>query len=540
MNAAQQKPVPPLDKALAAEVDRRLDAMSVTELAAQVLCPNLKGWGETKTAELADAFALGAIFVADETPESLRMKTRVAAERLPDRPLVVADLVMGAGYALSGATLFPWEMAMGAADSEELCRIEGEAAAHEGRAAGINWTLAPVCDLNRDFRNSMMYARCYGDEPGPVLERTRAFVQGVQAGGLMAATAKHFPGDGADDRDPHISTPVNPLSRGEWDDTYGRVWRGLIEAGVLAVMPGHIALPAVDPGDGGPCPPPATFSEKLLTGFLRGELGFDGIIISDAMKMTGLCSHAPLRERAARALAAGVDMILFASTADDHAGILDALREGRLREERLRDAARRVLDLKARLGLFGPEPEVAVDRPAYEAAVREVSRRCVVPVREQAGLLPLQLGPGARVLTISIDHPDIGLRGMVQGLEAVDEALAAHGMAVTHLDNPPSGRVLGIMADFEAIFVNFHFPPHYGTTRMDFRQFLSLRESFWPDHPRVVFTAFCNPYLVWELNHLPNLLTVYSNNIEAQQAAVAFWLGHQPVVGRHPVNLPLR
>ena len=317
---------------------------------------------------------------------------------------MAGDLEHGA-IALTEGTEFPWMMAAGAADDTELMTIMGQATAAEARYAGMHWTFSPVIDLNYNFNNPITNVRALSDQPDRVIRLATAFVRGLQAGGRLAATAKHFPGDGVDDRDQHLSTTVNSLPFAQWQETYGRVWRAVIEAGVMCVMPGHISLPdyqgyADRPEDA----PPATLSSRLLTDLLRTTLGFDGLLISDASAMIGLSSRLPSDERVVQCIKSGLDVYLFPETLLDYERLLQALKDGRLPEERVRDAARRVLSLKARLNLhrdpFGPKPS-ADDIRSYQQAAQSMADKSITVLR-QDGRPPVHLAPGSRVLTVTI------------------------------------------------------------------------------------------------------------------------------------------
>ncbi|MBS3821699.1 MAG: glycosyl hydrolase, partial [Phycisphaerae bacterium] len=218
--------------------------------------------------------------------------------------LLAGDCESGAG--IKGAsTSFPWAMAVGSANDEQLAYEMGLATGMEGRAFGIHWTYSPVVDLDRS-RNPMCLTRCFGEDPKHVARMARAFIRGCQEDGNMACAAKHFPGDGVDERDAHVMVPINSMTCEQWMETYGYVYREVIDEGVMSIMVGHLALPAFD--DAGKSfigPPPATASRKVMVDLLRGELGFDGLIVTDAIDMIGYASRMPKRRRAVTCLKAG-------------------------------------------------------------------------------------------------------------------------------------------------------------------------------------------------------------------------------------------
>ncbi|MCB0113667.1 MAG: hypothetical protein KDD84_06245, partial [Caldilineaceae bacterium] len=223
-------------------VDKTLDAMTLPECLGQLLCPTSPRASTEDWLDLLKKIPLGALTVRGTSTADLRERMHILQDAANVPILAAGDLEHGA-VALTDGTEFPWMMAAGAADDVDLMTIMGQATAAEARYAGMHWTFSPVIDLNYNFNNPITNVRAISDEPDRVIRLATAFIEGLQADGRFAATAKHFPGDGVDDRDQHLSTTVNSLPFAQWQETYGRVWRAAIDAGVLCVMPGHISLP---------------------------------------------------------------------------------------------------------------------------------------------------------------------------------------------------------------------------------------------------------------------------------------------------------
>src|SRR5918996_241728 len=391
----------PLNAAQQQWVDATFAALSLEDKVAQLLIPTLGAYDYRR--EAVDAFlaggTLGGIFVGIAD----RDRHREEITRLQARcriPLVVAsDLEAGAGHFVRGGVPFPEPLAVAAANDAQLAYTLGTAAAREGRAVGIHWTFAPVVDVNVHPDNPIANTRSLGDDPQRVARLAVAVARGMQEHGL-AACAKHFPGDGVDDLDQHTVTSVNTLSRQEWHRVSGFAFRQAIDAGVWSVMIGHIALPAWDDGQNA-CGVyrPASISHTLVTGLLRGELGFQGLIVTDDMNMGGVAGYAKRRERTEACIAAGCDMLLFPKLPDDYAMLVDAVRSGSLPEARVDEAVRRVLAFKARLNLhtgalFGPVV-TAQEQQVFAAASRQIAAAAIVKVRDIHGTLPVRhLRPG--------------------------------------------------------------------------------------------------------------------------------------------------
>jgi beta-N-acetylhexosaminidase len=525
-------------------VDATLTAMTLPQCLGQLLCPTNPRFTTEDWLDLLKKVPLGAMTVRASASADLRARMQVLQDHSPVPILAAADLEHGA-VALTDGTEFPWMMAAGAADDVELMTIMGQATAAEARYAGIHWTFSPVIDLNYNFNNPITNIRALSDQPDRVIRLATALVRGMQAGGRLAATAKHFPGDGVDDRDQHLSTSVNSLPFAQWQQIFGRVWRAVIEAGVLCVMPGHISLPDYQGfADRPEEAPPATLSPKLLIDLLRTELGFDGLLISDASGMIGLSSRLPSHERAVQSIKSGLDVYLFPETLKDYERLLQAVKDGRLSEERVRDAVRRVLTLKARLNLhrdpFGPQPS-ADDISAYRKAAQDMADKSITILRSD-GRPPLQLASGSRVLTVTIGQLSPFNKFMPQlDLAVFDDELRQRGFVVDHLINPEDDLLLARAAEYDAVFLNLMALPYMvlGTVRNVVGHLGHWAWRWlWADHSNVLVTSFGNPYVLHEMPHLPNLLAAYGNSDVSQRAAVKVWLGEIEATGDCPVRLP--
>ena len=523
-------------------VETTLAAMTLEECAGQLLCPMLPQFTTNDWLDLLKKVPLGCMFIRGLPSEELRqMMTAIqSSARIP--LLVAGDLEHGALAIKDEGTEFPWPMAAGAANDEELMELMGRATAVEARYAGLHWTFAPVVDLNYNFNNPITNVRALSDDPERVMRLAPPWIKGLQQDGLLAATAKHFPGDGVDDRDQHLATSINSLPFGQWQQTYGRVWQRVIEAGVLTIMPGHISLPdyqgfADYPDEA----PPATISPDLLTDLLRHDLGFAGLLVSDASPMIGLTSRLPADERVIRALEAGIDVYLFPDPVKDFARILQAARTGRLSEERLRQSARRGLELKARLNLhldaFGPAP-TAAQKQSFQQAAQDMADKSITVLRND-GRPPVSLAPGAKVLTVTIGqiNPAMGQ----SDLDTFDQEFRRRGYQVDHLLNPDNDSLRASVTDHDLVFINVCTTPMMvlGTVRTVIGGFRTWGwRSLFTDHSHVVFTSFGNPYLLYEMPHLPHLVAAYGPSPVSQRAAVKAWLGEITPSGQCPVKMP--
>jgi beta-N-acetylhexosaminidase len=335
-------------------------------------------------------------FTVGQYAESLNQLQRMAAERALGLPLhMVTDQEGGLSVDIlrGGMNLFPSQMGLAAGGSPALCRKSAAAVARQLRAIGVHMIHSPVLDVNNNPRNPEIGCRSFSNSPQICAKYGEAFMKGLLDGGIVA-TGKHFPGRGDSTQDAHYALPVLKVNRKRLDAVELWPYAKLIPKGLPAVMTAHNAYPALDPSG-----LPASISPAIVTGLLRGELGFDGVITTDAMYMKGLTSICPTPEGCARAIAAGNDLVLVKGCADQprdcHAAIKDWVKRGRITADRLNSALFRVLRMKLQYGIFAkrytkPEnAERAVRAPATRQLARRSARKCITVRRKAPRALPL-------------------------------------------------------------------------------------------------------------------------------------------------------
>lgn len=332
-------------------------------------------------------------------------------------PLLIATNVEAGGNgACFGGTLVGAPVAIGATGDPHFAYEMGRIAGVEGAATGCNWSFAPVVDINYNWRNSVAATRCFGDNPDTVLSMSKEYLRGIWESGFACA-AKHFPGDGVDERDQHILTTVNSMDCETWDNTYGKVYRGLIDAGVQSIMVGHIMQPAyskkLNPELKDEDILPASLSKELLGGLLREKLGFNGLLLTDASSMGGLITAMKREDLVPGAIAAGCDMFLFFSDPkEDVEFIRNGLERGVLTEERLNDALHRILGLKASIGLHKKKAAGTLMPPIeglsvvgceeHQKIAKETANRSITLVKNTKGQIPLSPEKYPRVLLVML------------------------------------------------------------------------------------------------------------------------------------------
>lgn len=309
-------------------------------------------------------------------------------------PLITSDFENGCGSMLKGLTVLPYMMSLGAADSEQLAYDYGKATAIEARSVGANWTFSPVADLNINYRNPLVNFRSAGDNPDAVSKIVQKVVMGMQENGL-AACAKHFPGDGLDFRDQHIVTTNNTLPFNEWKEKSGKVFENVINNGVYSIMAGHITLPSYQKNrTKNGMFLPATLSDELIDKLLKKEMGFKGVVVTDALDMGGFNGWYKTREQSElESFRAGCDMVLWPSEkyVDN---IADAIENGYIPIERLNDAYDRVMQMKEKLGLFNSSSNtskaITEQEKFFVKSVRDnTAEKSITLVRDNLNAFPL-------------------------------------------------------------------------------------------------------------------------------------------------------
>lgn len=323
-------------------------------------------------------------------------------------PLIAADFENGCGSVLKGLTVLPFLSSLGATADPKLAYDYGKATALEALSIGANWSFSPVADLLLNPRNPIVNVRSLTDDPDLACKLLPQVIRGMQENGL-AACAKHFPGDGVDYRDQHITTTCNSLSMEDWWKLSGRVFEEMIRAGVMSIMPGHITLPAYQQERSiNELPLPATLSSELMEKLLKKEMGFGGVVISDALDMGGFNGWYSSRRRSeVEAFKAGCDMMLWPTEhyVDD---MVEAIENGYVPMERLDDAVERIFTMKEKLGLFeGGQKAIPLSREEQEFVLstqQKTAENSITLVRDNGKLLPVTTQRYQKITVIPIAH----------------------------------------------------------------------------------------------------------------------------------------
>ena len=484
---------------------------------------------------------LGSLFVGSEiihdaTQESASIQECIKkANSSIQVPIAVCgDFEHGIGRNIAGYTHLPDPMALSATFDLKLAYEYGKIIAKEGRSIGLHWGFGPVADLNTNHCNFVTNTRSAGDNPEHVAVILRGLVKGMQENG-MSACPKHFPGDGTDTRNQHIVTSLNLLTKEEWDQIHGKVFQSLIDVGAASIMIGHIGFPAYEPIDeikGKFCP--ATASRKILTDLLRKEMGFKGIILTDALCMNGFISWGNYEERMLDALNAGIDVFLWPDAEKFTTLIKNALNAGRISMERIEESVRRILMFKAWLDIDMKKESVPLRKDALEAnreTASIIAEKSVTLLRNREHTLPLKLSYGAKLLVITIPE---GVEKAVKPLYHFVEKLKERGYEVT------MGEISELhkldTGSFDAVFLLCNSKPLYvkypinDYSLWDFMVDKRIKNR--------ILISFGTPYFLYETAEANNYINVYSDSRESVEAAIKALFGEIPFKGKSPVSMP--
>lgn len=520
---------------------------------------------------------LGGAIVSVGGPLDIAAKTN-ALQRASKLPLLIgADFETGAAFRarggwflpnaieLGGATSFPYQMGIGATRDTMLAYEMGRVTALEGRALGVHMGFAPVLDVNNNPGNPVISARSFGEDPALVARMGSAFIRGMQDNGMLA-TAKHFPGHGDTEQNSHLELSRVNVTRARLDSVELRPFKAAIAAGVRGVMTFHGDLPALDTTRTA-----ATLSRRVMTDLLRTEMGFAGILVTDALDMNGVLGDMTMAEATQRAIVAGNDVLLMPTDVRVAIqAVTDGVQAGRFTEARINASVRKLLMAKHEMGLHAQR---TVDVEAVRAKVgvaanttpaRIAAEKAITLVRDSLSLVPLRMPNTARVVSVSIApradlsagrtfdaelkgaYPQLLSLALTPEIVADNTAGAAAGGTGTYRVSPEPAllpasveNALAIARGADLVIVSSYIGASTNTARMTpTRGVPELLTGLRASGTKVVLVSFLNPYLAQGLPLTDAHLIAWSPWTMSQRAAARALLGRTPISGRLPITIP--
>ncbi len=473
--------------------------------------------------------------------------------------LLAANFERGGDGLVAEGTSLGTPMQVAATDDDSLAYRLGVVCGREGAAVGANWSFAPIIDIDFNFRNPITNVRTFGSDPARVRRMGVQYVKGLQENGL-AASIKHFPGDGVDERDQHLVTSVNSLSCEEWDATYGAAYKACIDAGAMTVMAGHILQPAysrkLNPGIQDPDILPATLSYELITQLLKEQLGFNGLVVTDATTMAGMTIPMPRSQAVPQTIAAGCDMFLFTRNLDEDFGYMrQGIAEGVITPERLNEALTSSLGLKAALkvhqkqaeGRLVPSLEEAMKTlgaPEHKAWAAECADKSVTLVKSEAGVLPISAVKYKKVLLYDIENEQSFFEPVKAKVsDSFTKLLEQEGFEVERF-NPNKGME-GMMTPYSAVtgkydlilyLVKLSTKSNQTVVRIEWAQPMGANAPIYMSSVPTIFISIGNPYHLLDVPRVRTYINTYHSTDIVLQALVDKLVGRSEFNGKSPVD----
>ena len=552
---AMRRPPFNLDDEGIAWVEQTLAALDEDEKVGQLFCNVLVSFDRAAFVESLKVCKPGGVMYIPAEAEAAIEGSRMLRELLSVPPLIAANLEKGGDGIVAEGVGFGSPTAVAATRDVEMAARLGHVCGAEGAAVGANWAFAPIIDIDYNFRNPITGLRTFGSDPERVRDMGVAYVEAVQSHGV-AASIKHFPGDGVDERDQHLVTTVNDLSVEDWDASFGEVYRASIDAGAMTVMVAHIQQPnysrKLRPGIKDEDILPASLAPELMADLLRGELGFNGLIVTDASTMAGFMIPVPRSKSVPGAIAAGADMFLFARNLEEDVAFMKAgIADGTVTPERFDCAVARVLGLKAALGLHKPAAELSAESArevigseAHQQWVAECADRSITLVKEQEGVLPLSPESHKRILFIPLEAPPSGAYGVRAGAcEELQQLLVAEGFEVSRFVAPASFGVapdptLDVIDSYDAVVyvANLNTQIASNTVRIEWAQPMGANVPQFAASIPTIFVSLENPYHLLDVPRLRTFINSYGSTPTILRALVDKLVGRSAFTGTSPAD----
>lgn len=534
-------------------VEDTISNMTIEEKIGQLFCPIGMSPDEGYLKNVVLNKHIGGILFRNG--ESIEMqKTHNFLQENSKIPLLIAANLEagGDGTAVDG-TAYGKQMQVAATNDPEYAYKLGMISCGEGAAVGCNWAFAPVVDIDMNFRNPITNVRTYGNDPEKVLAHGLEYLRAAKECNV-AVSIKHFPGDGVDERDQHLLTSVNSLSCEEWDKTFGKVYKGLIEAGALTTMIGHIAMPAYQKKINPEFPNkivPATLSAELLNGLLREKLGFNGMIVTDATPMVGFTAAMRRELAVPTAIASGCDMFLFnKDLAEDYDFMMKGYENGIITEERLNEALTRIVATKAALKLHEAQKNNTLIKDKEELKVLhskehvewayDCADKSITLVKDTQNLVPINPNKHKRVLLqilgdfSSNERVASTLKELLtkEGFEVIDYVPEDFGM--------PLDNVSDIKNKYDLVLYigNIENASNKTVSRINWHTFFGLGNNlpWFVEEVPTMFISVANPYHLLDVPMVKTYINCYSNNEFVLEKVVDKILGKSEFKGVSPID----
>lgn len=536
-------------------VHATLNSMDETEKIGQLFCLHGDSDDYEVLSGILNRYHPGAMMYRPSGCETIYGVHKHIQENSAIPLLLAANLESGGDGIGNEGTFFGRQIQVAASDQMEQAKRLGLIASREGAAVGCNWAFAPVVDIDMNYSNPITNVRTFGSDVNRVLHMASAYMEACQNNGV-AVSVKHFPGDGVDDRDQHLLASVNGLSTEEWDQTFGYVYQNMIDRGALTVMAGHIMQPAYtrhfSPDIADKDIMPGSLSPELLQGLLRGKLGFNGMIVTDATTMIGFQAMGRREELIPRAVAAGCDMILFTrNLEEDFTSMRRGVEQGIVTRERLDEAVIRILAVKAALKLHQKQRQGTLMPPAEGLRVLrceehvkwayELADESITLVKNVNGLVPLDVNTHKKALVFVLGD-EVSASGKPAVGNLFMEELKRAGFEVERFCPEKHRRLLTqepvsrLREAFDVVFyfANIKTASNQTTVRVNWLPPMGMNAPWFVKEIPTVFISIANPYHLQDVPMAETYINAYTANEFNPKALVEKLTGRSPFKGKNP------
>lgn len=538
-------------------VTETLHGMTEDEKIQQLMFPCLRGYEEQDINELLDGVKPAGVMYRPCSAAEAVNATNIFRRRSKIPMLIAANLEKGGNGIVTEGTMMgtPMEVAATADYKKNAARL-GELCAAEGKAVGANWAFAPIIDIDYNFRNPITNVRTFGSDPTRVAACGKAYTEACQKQGV-AVSIKHFPGDGCDERDQHLVTSINDMDCDSWMETFGNNYKVSIDAGALTVMVGHIMQPAwqrkLNPMLRDEEMMPGCLSPELIgeNGLLRGVLGFNGLIATDATTMAGFTIPMARSKAVPYSIACGADIFLFnRNLKEDLEFMRQGVADGIVTVKRLDEAVVRILALKAALKLYKQSTDIELDSALqmlgcekHRKWAAKLADEAITLVKEQPGVLPLN--PSKKKVLYCPIEAEQGVSYSVRAgvCEEFRQLLANEGFEVTIFEPTPlfEGNVPTFSSfveqyDYVIYLANLATKSNQTSVRIEWLQPMGANCPHYINAIPTIFVSVENPYHLLDIPRVKTFINTYSSDKAVLHELMEKMMGRSSFKGQNPVD----
>ncbi|MCT6903030.1 MAG: glycoside hydrolase family 3 protein, partial [Lactobacillus sp.] len=545
-----------LSAAEIAFVKNKITNMSLSAKIGQLFFVIGEDEDNTDLTEFVKKYQPGGIMYRPDKAQKLQHEIAVSQKASATPLFIAANLEAGGNGLLTEGTWFGRPLQVAATDDEQNAYNLGDVSGYEAKQVGGNMSFAPIVDLDQNFRNPIMNVRTFGSSEERVIRMSDSQIKGLKANHVIPV-AKHFPGDGVDERDQHLLSSINSLPADKWMESYGQIYHHLIQNGLPAVMIAHIMQPAwerrLQPGIEDKDLRPASTSKLLIDGLLRTVLHFNGLTITDATPMIGYNAILPRSEALPATINAGIDMILFNKDIDeDYQFVTDAVKSGKISMARVDEAVTRIIATKVAQGVMDTEnnlcepasQDINLKLAEHEKLAAKVAQESVTLVKDRDKLLPITPEKYPRVRLVVLGDTDDG--GFKEGGKVTakfKEKLTEKGFKVTVFDRKNlnfkevfEGGVQYEKDQFDLAFyvANVETASNQTTTRLDWIHLMAADAPWFMKDIPTVFVSTCNPYHLFDIPMVSTYINAYTGNDVTIDALLEKMMGNDKFSGHSP------